>query len=270
VTQRELLNLIEEKCHMVLTHGRITPFLARNSADIAEGIFSPPELSSLQTAQRNIDEYIGLIKAYILVVSSELAFNLDEVGLSDWEERRPRPVLVTADRGNQLLHDPVDRDIRHQALLRCVSASGDASCPLLPSASRDALSILDKGVRDKVNIQIKIVNSSDVRNTTFIDYLGRVLISTVASNCSTPGRQNKPAILFCDNCACQCSNDVKQELIKHDILLIEYPPHTSQIFQVLDSVLFRRLKATKKCLLRDLTLGRELDHMRNFRVYKLA
>lgn len=62
-----------------------------------------------------------------------------------------------------------------------------------------------------------------------------------------------------------------KELAFHEILLITYPPHTSHIFQVIDLLLFGRLKAIKKQFLRDLTLGRDLDHaMRIFRAYEQA
>jgi hypothetical protein len=64
---------------------------------------------------------------------------------------------------------------------------------------------------------------------------------------------------------------MKRELAEHGILLITYPPLCSPIFQVLDTLLFGRLKAEKKHLLRDLNLGRDLDYvMRIFRAYELA
>jgi hypothetical protein len=60
-----------------------------------------------------------------------------------------------------------------------------------------------------------------------------------------------------------------KELAIHGIFLITYPPHTSHIFQVLDLLLFGRLRAIKKQVLRDLTLGRDFDYvMRIFRAYE--
>jgi hypothetical protein len=93
----------------------------------------------------------------------------------------------------------------------------------------------------------------------------------VESNCLLPGCRNKPACLFCDNCAEHCSDEVKRELAEHGILLIACPPYTFHIFQVLDTLLFGRLKAEKKCLLPELNQGRDLDHvMRIFCAYELA
>jgi hypothetical protein len=81
-------------------------------------------------------------------------------------------------------------------------------------------------------------SSPDVTGEIFIEYL-----RTVESNHSLSGSKNKPAILFCDNCACHCSDEVKRELSERGILLITYPPYRSHIFQFLDTLLFGRLKA---------------------------
>jgi hypothetical protein len=62
-----------------------------------------------------------------------------------------------------------------------------------------------------------------------------------------------------------------RELAKLRVLVVSYPPHKSQIFQVLDWLLFGRLKAAKKQLVCDLEESAQLDHVvRVFRAYELA
>jgi hypothetical protein len=213
-----------------------------------------------------LDKYIDLTKAYIPLVPSELMVNLHESRLSDWEERKSKTVLVKAEAGDQPLHYPVDRGIRHHTLLSCISASANAYCPLLLSPTPAVLGKYEKGVRENTDLQIEIVDSPCVTRDIFIEYVRSILISAVESNRLSPGCQNKPAILFCDNGASHCHDEVKRELAEHGILLTVCPPHTSYIFQVLDTLLFERLKAEKKRPLRDPNLGRDLDHvMRIFR-----
>jgi hypothetical protein len=103
-------------------------------------------------------------------------FNLDETGLSDWEVRRSKPVLLTADAANRPLPYPVDRVIRHPTLLCCTSASGDAHCPLFLSANRAVLGLFEKGVCENIDLQIKILSSPYVTGESFIKYPGTVLI----------------------------------------------------------------------------------------------
>jgi hypothetical protein len=271
VTQRELLNVIEEQFHRALTYRWVDAFLARHSAEIARVVVSPQEMPRLQTPRRYLEGYINLIKNYVPLVPSELIFNVDETGLSDWEERKRKPVLVTSDLATRPLHYPVDRCIRHQTLLCCISASGDAYCPLLLSANRGVLAIFDKGVRENIDLQIKIVQSPYMTRDIFLEYIRNVLVPAVEHNRLIPGCLKKPALLFCDNCSCHCTDDVLKELAEHGILLLTYPPHTSHLFQVLDVLLFGRLKAAKKKLSRDLSLGRDLDHaLRIFRAYEMA
>jgi hypothetical protein len=92
----------------------------------------------------------------------------------------------------------------------------------------------------------------------------------VENNRQLPGCQEKPSVIFCDNCSCHCSDDVLRDLATHGILLMTYPPHSSHIFQVLDVLLFGRLKSAKY-LARDPNLSPQVDHaMRVFRAYEQA
>jgi hypothetical protein len=114
---------------VTLTHGWIQKFFSRHSTSVANAVVSPHELPRLQTSRCNLDKYVNLLKAYIPFVPSELIFNLDETGLSDWGERRSEPLPITADGVSRPLHYPVDHGIHDQTLLCCISASGDAYCP---------------------------------------------------------------------------------------------------------------------------------------------
>jgi hypothetical protein len=211
-------------------------------------------LGNFVLIKRYLDESIDLNKTHISL-SLEFIFNLDETGLFDWEEKRPKPVLVTADTANHPLYYQVHGSIRRQRLPCCVSASGDAHWPLFLLASHGVLSRFDKGVRGNVNLQIKIVDSPYVTSEIYIDSLRRALIPPLESSRSTPGCQNKSFTLLSDDCIYHCSDDIKRGLAEHGISLTTYPPHTFQIFQMLETLLFWRLKVAKKPHLRDLTLG---------------
>jgi hypothetical protein len=64
-----------------------------------------------------LERYLPLIKVWVPLVPADLLFNFDETGLSDWEERKPKPVLIPTTTGDSQLHYPVDRGIHHQRLL---------------------------------------------------------------------------------------------------------------------------------------------------------
>jgi hypothetical protein len=78
-----------------------------------------------------------------------------------------------------------------------------------------------------------------------IESLHNIPIPMVESDRSLPGCQSKLAILFCDNCTPNCSDVVKRELGERGILLMAFPPDTSDIFQFLDRHFFESLEAAK-------------------------
>jgi hypothetical protein len=168
------------------------------------------------------------------LVPAELIFNIDECSFSDWEERKPKPVLIPCRVNNVTLHYPVDRRIRHQTLICCVTAAGDAYCPLLASADESVRQIFKTGVRDGIDLKVEIASSPYVIQAIFNKYIDEILIPAVISNRSLLSCKDKPAILLCDNCSAHCSDEVLGKLARCWIIVITYPLHTSYIFQILD------------------------------------
>lgn len=269
VTQRELLSFVENNFRKTLTYGWLASFLERWADHIARVVVSPQEQLRLQVPRQFLDQYIAMIKAYVPLVPAELIFNLDETGLSDWEERKAKQVIVPQHAKHTALHYPVDRTIRHHTLLCCVSASGDASTPLLICPRPSATRIFEKGIREHVDVSLEIRPTAYVDAALFTKYMRDVFLPIVSAKRELPGCANKPAILFCDNCAAHCSREILQELARNGVLLLTYPAHTSHLFQVLDVLLFGKLKAFKKYLARDTTEDREIDHiLRILRAYE--
>jgi hypothetical protein len=126
-----------------------------------------------------------------------------------------------------------------------MSAFGDAYCPLLVSSDLRALGIFEKGVRQGIDLTIPIRLFPCVTAELFNEYIKTIFIPTVEHKHELPGCDNRATIFFCDNCSRHCSDDISKALAEHGILVIPYPPHTSQIFQVIHSLLFGRSKAAK-------------------------
>jgi hypothetical protein len=153
----------------------------------------------------------------------------------------------------------------------CVSVSGDAYCPLLVFAKESMSRHVNSNIHDWIDIRIEIAHSPYVMKESFLAYLTYLVIPSIESNRNLTGCQEKPTIIFCENCSCHCSEDILEELANHGILLITYPLHSSQIFQVLNVLLFGRLKSATKYLPRDDNQDPQVDHaMRIFRVYEIT
>jgi hypothetical protein len=177
---------------------------------------------------------------------AELIGNIDGCPFRDWEERKATPVLIPSRVRDATLHYPVDRRIRHQTLVCCVTAAGNAYCPLFASGDRSVTQILDTGVGDGIDLTIQSASSPYVTQNIFKKHIDTVFIPAVISNLDLLGRKDKPAISFCDNCSAHCSNAVLDKIARNGILVIANPPHTSHIFQALDILLSRILKRAKR------------------------
>jgi hypothetical protein len=80
------------------------------------------------------------------------------------------------------------------------------------SSNQAALSVFQMGVRDSIDLGIKIEASPYFAKAIFLDYIRELFIPTVESNRQLPGCQGKPSIIFCDNCGCHCSDGVLRDL----------------------------------------------------------
>jgi hypothetical protein len=80
----------------------------------------------LEVPDEYLDQYIRLITEYAPLVPTELLFNIDESGFSDWEEHKPKCVLIPTEARETTLHYPASWKIRHPTLVYCVTAAGDA------------------------------------------------------------------------------------------------------------------------------------------------
>jgi hypothetical protein len=216
--------------------------------EVRKAVAAPGELSRLQVLRRHLDQYIDLITKRVPFVPAELIFDLDETAFSNWEDSTAKPVLIPTNLGEPMIYYPVNvnRQIRHQTHLCCVSASGGAYSPLLVSTKESVSQVLDMGIRNEIYIRIRIAQSRYLTKRVFIEHMRDVVVPTVEANRDHPGCQAKPSIIFWKCSSGHCSDDVLQELANNGSLVITYRPHPLHISQLLDVILFGRLKSAKK------------------------
>jgi hypothetical protein len=90
-------------------------------------------------------------------------FNLDETGLSDWKDSKPKPVLVPTDLADSMIHYPGNSPMRYQASPYCISTSEDACCPFLAPSEESMCQVLDMGIRNRIDFQIRIAHPRMLR-----------------------------------------------------------------------------------------------------------
>ena len=78
----------------------------RHGDELTKTEISPQEELRLKVPRTYLIEFMNLVEKIIV-------YNIDETGLSDWENRKPKIVIVPKDLENEDLHYPVNRGIRH-------------------------------------------------------------------------------------------------------------------------------------------------------------
>jgi hypothetical protein len=215
----------------------------------------------MQVTRSDRDRYIAVIRMHVPLVPTELIFNMNERSLSDWEERGPKRVLVPSDADDVQLYDHVHRRIRHQTFLCWVSASGDAGCPWLITSCRWARSMFENSTREDVDVKIEVRDYTDITAELFEWNVQEPFFPKVETNRERTSWAEKIEILLCDNYRA----DLLRKLAEHGILLITYPP-PFHIFQILDTLLFGRLKAVKKHKPYDPDLNFRFDNITKIRL----
>jgi hypothetical protein len=77
------------------------------------------------------EEHILLMKSAVEGKLSELVFSLDEVGSSDWEDRKRKKLIAPCLFSPHDAYHSALRRYRRIKLLACVSARGDAPTPMI-------------------------------------------------------------------------------------------------------------------------------------------
>jgi hypothetical protein len=64
---------------------------------------------------------------------AELVFNLDEVGISDWEDRKTKTktVIIPATMPGQTIHHEISRTVKHISVIACIPAAGEPLTPYI-------------------------------------------------------------------------------------------------------------------------------------------
>jgi hypothetical protein len=104
-TKTELLPESVARLGTSITRGWVDSFLTRHADELWETKSLRQENSQLEVPRVLLDPAVEGFQHHVYGSSPELVFNLDEVGISEWEDRHQRKVIVpSAMRGRTIFH----------------------------------------------------------------------------------------------------------------------------------------------------------------------
>jgi hypothetical protein len=260
-TKVEVLRFAQENLRSDLSRGWLYDFFGRHSETIGFATAVPQESTRLKVPRAWLQAYLELVALHVNGKHPDFVFNIDETGTSEWEDSKKKKVVVPTEPDCQLIHYDARREIRHQSLEVCISASGDHLVPLAIATEKKTQEAFLTGVRRGKEVNLVIQKSSYLNEELFFQYITAQFISHVFILRLQHSLFNERAILFMDNLRAHCSERILRELGSQNILAISFPPHTSHIFQMLDLVTFGQMKSQLKLTHPNPSLHAAADHL---------
>jgi hypothetical protein len=64
-------------------------------------------------------------------MKAESVFNLDEVRMSEWEDRKDKKVIVPKTTAGQTIHHRTSRNVKYISIITCIIAAGESLTPYI-------------------------------------------------------------------------------------------------------------------------------------------
>jgi hypothetical protein len=102
------------------------------------------------------------LKEYVQGWTTEPVFNLDEVGISDWEDRKTRNIAVPAAMLSQTIHHGISRTFKHILVVACACTTEKSLIPYI-ILSQDSPSLREQVKKHGVQFGTDLILMSNVK-----------------------------------------------------------------------------------------------------------
>ena len=104
---------------------------------------------------------------------AELVLNLDEQGISDWEDRKSKRVVIPILAEHQTVHHDVSRNLKHLSVVTCVSGGGQCLMPYMVASeiSQPVCCCLSTtGLQSATHFTVQQQNTPSLNSELYMDY----------------------------------------------------------------------------------------------------
>jgi hypothetical protein len=108
-------------------------FVLRHSDEVIQTKSCAQEGQRSQVPGVFLERIIQDLHEYVQGCVAELVVNLDEVGISDWEDRKTKKVIARAAKRSwhlamfgQTIHHGVSRNVKHISVIVCLQDAGES------------------------------------------------------------------------------------------------------------------------------------------------
>jgi hypothetical protein len=174
ITRTDLLHYCIATFGTAVTRGWADLFLSRHAAELFETKSSPQENQRFEVPRVFVEAAIEAVRTHVQNASANLVFNLDEIGISEWEDRVERKVIVPSAMRKQKVFHGIHPGLKHISVVTCISADGDHMIPFLVSSqATDAVvrKLTTEGFRNGVDMMLKKRDKPYLNAVLFHEYI---------------------------------------------------------------------------------------------------
>jgi hypothetical protein len=223
----------------------VNSFLRRHADALCQTKNSSQEAERLEIPRCFRDETVDCLARLAQGRPTELVFNLAEVGISDWEDRKSKTVIVPKALSKHAIHHRLSRKLKYVTIIACVSPAGESLITYVVT-SQDSARLREQLTRPEVRFGTDFIlkgrSKPYIKAEIFHDYIRSVFLPNLDALRSLEQFAMEDAVLLMDDCSCHVKEEVLNLLRDGRVRVIAWPPHTTHIFQELDLSLFGVLK----------------------------
>jgi hypothetical protein len=175
----------------------------------------------------------------------ELLFHLDDVGMSESEDRKKKKVIIPTFIDSQTIYHKVSKAVRHISIITCIIAAGESLTPDIVT-SQDSETVrkrlMSRGVRLIVDFVLKNRLKPYVSRELFLHYIKTIFVPYLTELRDSEELEGCEAVLLMDNYSLHIADDIISVLTSVRVRVITFTPHTTHVFEIVDVVLFGALK----------------------------
>jgi hypothetical protein len=124
VNKTELLQECNNRVGKEITRGWVDSFVKSQADHLFETESTPQENPRLEVPQIVLEAAVQGLRVYVYNACTELAFNLDEIGISELEDRTEGKVIVPSTMRWQTICHDTRGDLKPISVMVCISAAG--------------------------------------------------------------------------------------------------------------------------------------------------
>jgi hypothetical protein len=210
VTRGEIMDYYMSQFRIKSTRGWVNSFVLRHSDEVIQPKSVEQEGQRSQVPGGFLERIIQDLHEYVQTWVAELVFNLDEVGISDWEDRKTKKVIVPA-----AIHDGVSRNVKHISVMACVLAAGESLLHYtvtLQNSPTVQEHLRKQGVRFGRDFALKWNQEPCFNTGIFLDHIRTIFLTYIDT----------------------LRDDVIRLLTEARMRVMTFASHTTQVFQLLD------------------------------------